>query len=74
MSLISEGFALFPPDLMSKVKNPPSLKVSWGFLHLIFELVQFPVETVTEWPPRICFTLRFDEGLGLSQTVNTDEV
>lgn len=69
-----EGFALFSPDLMSKVINPPSLKVPWGLLHLIFELVQFPIEAVTESPPRICFTLRFDEGLGLSQTVNTDAV
>lgn len=73
-SLMFEDFALASPDPMPKVINPPSLKVFWGFLHLILELVQFPIETVTQSLPRSCFTLRFDEEFGLSQTVNTDEV
>lgn len=54
-----DGFVSFPPDATSRVKNPPFLKVPWGFFHLAFELVHFPFEAVTEFPPRICLALRF---------------
>jgi len=68
-----EGSALFSPDLTYKVINPPSLKVPWGFLHLIFEIAGFQIEAVTESSPRICFTQILDEGFELSRTVNADE-